>query len=203
MSKFCGQCTYLDLNTGDLEGKFYCEKKWERHLATDNECGSFCTAYSRDYNTIMNAYRYSQDHQTHCYLTTILCNILNIPDNNIYLETLRNFRKNVLQKDEKYKKLLVEYDIIGPKISQFLSMDPMKEEIANKYFNKYIIPITELLNNKQYELAINTYILMTNSLSFLYNLNYISISKEEIDSADISKSGHGIYKTKKLFLIKE
>lgn len=49
-----------------------------------------------------------------------------MPDNNIYLETMRNFRENVLQKDEKYKSLLVQYDIIGPKIAQYLMLDPLK-----------------------------------------------------------------------------
>lgn len=41
MSKTCGECTYIDLSTGDIYGKFICERKWERHLATDLECGSF------------------------------------------------------------------------------------------------------------------------------------------------------------------
>ena len=99
MSNFCGECTYLDLNTGDIYGKFYCERKWERHLATDPECGSFCRAYSRDSSTIENAYRYTNEHTSSgCYLTTMLCHILGMPDNNIYLETMRNFRKNILKR---------------------------------------------------------------------------------------------------------
>jgi len=198
MSNFCGQCTYLDLSTGDIYGKFYCDKKWERHKSTDIECGSFCKAYSRDESTIQNAYRYTKSKESGCYLTTILCYILSMPDNNIYLDTMRNFRKNVLQKYNKYKYLLVQYDIIGPKIAKYISMDPLKEKIAKKYFNLYIIPITKLLNEQQYQMAINIYIYMTNSLIFLYNLNYISISQVEIDNADIEKSGHGIYKTKKI-----
>ena len=92
MSKFCGECTYLDLSTGDIYGKFYCDKKYERHLATDVECNRFCKAYSRDYYTIQNAYKYSEEKSKGgCYLTTILCNILGMLDNNIYLKTMRNF----------------------------------------------------------------------------------------------------------------
>lgn len=199
MSKYCGECTYLDLSTGDIYGKFYCEKKWERHLATDIECGSFCRAYSRDSGTIENAYRYSNDHTSSgCYLTTILCNILGMDDNNLYLETMRNFRKNILQNNQKYKYILVQYDIIVPKIAQCLNNDPLKEKIAQNYFNKYIVPITKLINENQHEMAINIYMYMTNQLNSLYNLNNISISTEEINNADIKESGHGIYKTKKL-----
>ena len=199
MSKFCGECTYLDLSTGDIYGKFYCDKKYERHLATDVECNRFCKAYSRDYYTIQNAYKYSEEKSKGgCYLTTILCNILGMPDNNIYLKTMRNFRNNILQKNNKYKPILVEYDIIGPKIAEFLKSDPLKEKIAQKYLNLYIIPITSLIKEQKYDMAVSLYMSMTNSLRFLYDLNHISISISEIENADISKSGHGIYKTKKI-----
>ena len=202
MSKTCGECTYLNISPGkgDLYGKFPCEKKYEWHLATDQECDRFCTAYDRDYYTIQNAHRYSQEHSSSggCYLTTMLCNILKMPDNNIYLETMRDFRNNVLQKDEKYKSILVEYDIIGPKIAQFLKSDPLKENIAKKYLNTYISPITNLINDQKFEMAISLYMSMTNSLSLLYNLNCMSISTLDIDNADIENSGHGIYKTKKI-----
>lgn len=117
MSNFCGECTYLDLSTGDIYGKFYCDKKWERHKSTDPECGSFCRAYSRDNSTIENAYRYTKSKESGCYLTTMLCTILGLPDDNMYLESIRKFRKNILQKDMKYRYLLIEYDIVGPKIA--------------------------------------------------------------------------------------
>lgn len=47
-------------------------------------------------------------------------------------------------------------------------------------------------------MAVSLYMSMTNSLIFLYDLNHISISKIEIENADINESGHGIYKTKKI-----
>jgi len=40
----CAECTYLDLNTGNIDGAYWCDKKSARHLATDPECGSFCRA---------------------------------------------------------------------------------------------------------------------------------------------------------------
>ncbi|MBR6690867.1 MAG: hypothetical protein IKL65_06000 [Bacilli bacterium] len=128
----------------------------------------------------------------------MLCNILEMPDNNINLETMRSFRKNILQKDEKYKSLLVEYDILGPRIAEYLNNDPIKERIAEKYLNIYIIPITTLINEKNYEMAINLYKNMTIGLSFVYDLDHITISKEEIKNANIKESGHGIYKVKKI-----
>ena len=62
----CAECTYLDLSDGNINGAFWCEKKLERHLATDIECYSFCRAYGRSYSTIENAiessYEYSGEH---------------------------------------------------------------------------------------------------------------------------------------------
>lgn len=191
----CAECTYLDLSDGNSDGAFWCDKKLERHLATDVECGRFCKAYNRKGSSIDNAIDYSNSHNSSggCYLTTILCNILKMQDNNIYLETIRNFRNNILQKDTNYKKLLIEYDIIGPKIAKALSNDPLREKIARVYFDKYIIPITELIKNNNHETAINIYISMTTNLKNLYGITDYNISADEINNADIEKSGHGIY----------
>lgn len=195
----CAECTYLDLSDGNSYGEYYCNKKWERHLATDPQCGSFCKAYRRSQGAINNAIDCSNSHNSNsgCYLTTMLCNILKMSDNNFYLETIRNFRNNILQKDEKYKKLLVEYDIIGPKIAYALDNDPLKFNIANIHFNKYIFPITKLINSYEYEAAINLYIAMTLSLKSLYNFSHYNISNEQINNADIKLSGHGIYTKQK------
>lgn len=197
MSRICAECTYLDISSGDTYGKFYCEKKWERHLATDTECGNFCKAYNRDNSSIRNAIEYSNSHTSGgCYLTTMICNILGLPDNNSYLNTIRNFRNNTLQKDIRYKSLLVEYDIIGPKIAKALENDPMKISIARAMFSKYIEKIIIFINIGKLNDAITNYIEMTNSLKYLYKLENENITQLKIENADINKSGHGKYKVK-------
>lgn len=198
----CSECTYLEVTEDHRYGAFWCNKKCERHLATDPECGSFCRAYDRSNSTIRNAIDCSNSHNSNsgCYLTTMLCNILGMNDNNIYLQTMRNFRNNVLQKNDKYKNLLVEYDIMGPKIAKALANDPLKEKIATIYFEKYIAPIYELINNEKYASAVNSYWQMTSSLKNLYGIHDYTISIEEIDNADIEKSGHGKYIQKKITL---
>ena len=203
MARFCGECTYLDLTTGDIYGKFYCERRYERHGANDLECSNFCTAYSRSSSEISNAIEYTKDHSSSgCYLTTIVCNILGLPDNNIFLNTLRKFRNNILQKDEKYKNLLLEYDVIGPKIAKSLKNDPLNKNIASMCLNNYIINIVEDIENENYKTAINQYIEMTNKLKSLYNIDNINISTLEIDNIDIKELGHGKYEKKLLYTTK-
>lgn len=203
MARYCGECTYLDLTTGDIYGKFYCEKRYERHGASDLECSNFCTAYSRSSSEINNAIEYTKDHTSSgCYLTTIVCNILGLPDNNIFLNTLRKFRNNILQKNDKYKTLLLEYDIIGPKIAESLNNDPLKKNIASMCLNNYIINIVENIELENYEDAINKYIEMTNKLRNLYNIDSINISTLEIKDVNIKDLGHGKYQKKLLYTTK-
>ena len=198
----CAECTYLDISDGNLYGAFWCDKKLERHLATDIECGSFCRAYSRNSSSIRNAIEFSNSKNSGggCYLTTILCNILGMSDNNIYLETIRNFRNNILQKDEQYKSILVEYDVIGPKIATALNNDPLKEKIAKMYFQNYITPVVNFINTKDYSSAITLYVDMTTKLKCFYGIGDQNITIEEINNADIKKSGHGKYIQKKITL---
>lgn len=198
MASTCSECTYLKIDgysDPDSYGRFYCEKKYERHLATDIECSRFCRAYSRDSGTIRNAIEYSNSHSSSstCYLTTMLCNILKMPDNSPFLNKMRNFRDNYLQKNEKYKDIFVQYDIVGPMIAKKLDTDKNKIKIAVTYFYTYIKVICKYLDNKEYDKAIKLYIDMTNSLISYYNANSIVVSTEDIKNADMSKSEHGIY----------
>ncbi len=199
MAKYCSECTYLDLSTGDIYGKFFCDKRLERHTALDLECYNFCTAYSRSSSEIKSAEEYSKNHSSgsSCFITTMICNILKVNDDNYYLNSLRKFRNNVLQKDEKYKSILVEYDIIGPIISKYLSKDPKRYRISANAFYKYIKPITLSIEQNNYDVAINSYMDMTNKLKNFYNID-VNIDMETINKADITLSGHGIYKQKRI-----
>lgn len=196
----CSECTYLNPNDPDLYGRYWCEKKLERVHAHQSECYRFCRAYGRSSNVSDSYERYSKDNSSDpCYLTTLMCRILKMNDNNPFLNTMRLFRKNVLQKDEKYKDLLVEYDIIGPEIAINLEDDPLRYQISANAFYKYIKPITKLIRDNKNDEAINCYVEMTTKLKSFYSINRV-IDTNIIECADIKESGHGIYKTKKIAL---
>lgn len=195
----CSECTFLDPNRSELYGKYWCEKTLEWVSAYQEECRRFCRDYDRSSSASESYERYSKDNSGSpgCYLTTIMCNILKMSDNNPFINKMRNFRSNVLQKDEKYKKLLVEYDIVGPIIANNLNNDPLKYQIAATNFFKYIKPICTLIKENNVDAAINLYTDMVNRLKSIYNIN-TTISVDMIDNADIMNSGHGVYKTKKI-----
>lgn len=194
---YCSECTYLKPDSEDLYGRYWCETRLERVLATDEECYRFCRAYSRSSSTSEKFEKISKDKsESQCYLTTVMCQILKMTDDNYFLNTMRHFRNETLQKNEKYKHLLVEYDIIGPKIVQNIMDDPMRVKISVDCMYNYIKPITKLIKTNENDSAVNMYTEMTNKLKSLYNIDsYISV--EQINKADINKSGHGVYVLKK------
>ena len=190
------ECTYLDFEKEyDKDGKFWCETKYEWHYADEAECWRFCKAYSRSSNVAKSYREYSSNKQqsiSGCYITTIVCEILNLDDNNYYLNSLRKFRNEVLQKSDKYKEILVEYDVIGPLIANKLRNDSNKEIIALNLFNIGISKVVEFINKNDIIKAIKLYTDMTKLLIEGYNINRV-VSIDEINAADINNSGHGKY----------
>lgn len=188
---YCAACTYMG-ETVDC-GEYWCEIKGEDRKASDPKCSSFCEAYRRSNSARENMYNNSNA-SGGCYLTTIMCTILNYPDNNYYLNTLRKFRDNYMKQNPKYYPLLLMYDTIGPMISYELAKDIHNKEIAATFFNNYIIKSVAAIEENKYDTAINIYKAMTETLANNYHINIFLITPEK--SIDINTLGHG--KTRKL-----
>jgi len=187
----CAACTYMG-ESSDYEGKYPCERKGERRHACDPKCYNFCEAYSRSNYARENMYENSRNHLggSGCYLTTIMCQLLGYPDNNHYLNTLRNFRDNVMKNNVNYIPLLLTYDMVGPTIAKELNKDSQGKEIAETFFNYYITKSVDAINEGKVQTAINIYVAMTNSLAIHYNIN-IPVIKIEPSQIDMTTLGHG------------
>lgn len=209
---YCAACTYLG-ETADYEGKYYCDSKGEDHYACDPKCYNFCEAFGRSNSARANMFDNSRNHCSSssssyedssyslCYLTTAMCNILGYKDDDYYLQTLRNFRDNILQNNSKYIPLLNMYDIIGPEIAYKLNKDTNKEIIAKHLFNGYITKAVDAINEEKIQEAVNIYIAMTHTLADRYNINinilYISPQSIIPNNIDINSLGHGKSRTRK------
>ena len=170
LESYCAACTYLGERVDC--GKYYCDKKGEWHYASDPRCSSFCEAYRRPTSARENMYNNSKSSSSSgCYITTIMCNILGLPNDNYYLQTLRSFRDNVLKKDAKHFPLLIQYDKIGPIIASCLEQDEHNKEIANMLFTHYIERTVTAIEENKITTAINIYIGMTMSLAERYNID--------------------------------
>ena len=181
-------------------------------MAYDNQCGScdnfedsrkdtaydtsnpsyikgYCSWYGTYYypsDSCSSNYRPRGGSSSGCYITTMLCNRLGLEDDCCELETLRDFRDNVLQQNIQYQELLYEYDTIGPVIASHLEKEDIS--IIEKIFETYIKPVIGLLKEGKGEAAVSKYVEMTCSLE-----EYYGISDEQTvpENYDYSHGGHG------------
>ena len=192
MAHTCSECTYLDINKDDDYGKFLCENGYKYVYADEKECRYFCRAYGRSSRVAESARKHSQEKQSSgggCYITTALCKILGMEDNNDYLKELRKFRDDYLQKCDEGMEILKQYDTVGPQICECLSKDNGRFNISYILFNNYITPTVNFLKNKEHTEAIKTYTEMTTKLMKFYNIEIDETIN--INQLEPSLSGHG------------
>ena len=151
--------------------------------------------YIKGYCAWYHAYYYPDDSCHHykgtssgggCYITTMVCNVLGYEDDCDVLNTMRSLRNDVLQKDPKYSLILYEYDTIGPKIAEKLQKEDAS--FVKKIYEGCLLPIVDLIKNKNNEKAINKYVEMTRSLEECYGLQFNLIVPKNYD---YKNGGHG------------
>lgn len=190
LESYCAACTYLGERC-DYNGKYYCSRRGDVY-ACDPKCYNFCEAYSRSNSARQNMFDNSRGHQSGggCYITTMLCQVLNYPDNNYYMQVLRQFRDTYMKETMINKLLLLEYDIIGPKIAEKIKSDDNKLPLSKMIFNNYIIPAVGAVENKKNEDAKDIYVSMTKYLANMYEINNSIISPEDINFINEETLGH-------------
>ena len=178
-------------------------------MSYENKCGS-CGYYEfegdgyKGYCSYYKSYYYPGDsceHHTNlqsssCYITTIICDILNFEDNCNVLNNLRSFRNNIMQKDIKYLPILLEYDVVGPQIAKAIKETYKKEqdkELWIQFYNFYLSPTSNLVTEGKYEEAVERYKEIVAALKEYFSISDINIEQVKIDY-DMQQGGHGIVK---------
>ena len=199
----CGSCRKFRNTNNYYDNDSYDEYYQSQHseeVTEENRGKGYCTRNNYwCYPTDGNCYYYDGPEKREessswslCYITTLVCNRLGLDDNCDVLNTLRLLRGNVLQKDEKYKGILYEYDTVGPKIAEKLSDEDM--DVISKIYDTQLKPIVGLIKLRQYDNAIKRYVDMTKGLEDFYGITYDGVVEEDYD---YSKGGHGYIKSYK------
>ena len=189
MSGYCRDCPEARWDGG--ENKYFCDYKYE-YVDEYDTCYKHPDNYPSD--DVDDSIDDTTSEVSFCYITTASCSILGMKDDNVYLNTLRDFRNNVMKKDKKYHKMLVLYDIVGPKISKSLLNDNDKLELANGIMNKIKSAVDSIKNN-DYDEAVNKYYNMTRGLADYYGIEVPEISDDIVNSIVIEMAGTGkVYK---------
>lgn len=157
--------------------KAWCSARREYYNPNDRACSTYFK-YDESRKPISGG----------CYLTTIICNILGMNDHSMYLDYLRRFRDDYMLNNPETYPMLIEYDVVGPKIAEALNSDPCKFTIANDLFQKHILPIIEDINYKNFDVAIKKYENMTNKLKNFYQIDTTIDRKLDINIKTLGKA---------------
>lgn len=123
-----------------------------------------------------------------CYLTTIVCEILEYEDDCSILTSLREFRETTLKQNEEYHDLLCEYDIVGPVIAEAIRSSLKPKVLSQFLLTNYIEPTVKCIELDKTDLAVSIYTYMVEELKKL-----CGIPKIEYDRS-LNPTGKGYIK---------
>lgn len=182
-------CTFKKWGYGHHSGPPYCEKKGKRvsEKCYKNYCSNSCYC---------ECPIYINDLEKKCFFTVILCPEIKTSSFNVeLLMNLKRFRKNVLEKNYKYRDLLVYHDRISPLIADAIRNTNINgiDEFLKVIYENYIIIISNYINSNEVEKAVTRYQKMLELLIVNFSLN------KEYANMQYRYKHPELYKPKSLF----
>ena len=167
----CSTCAYLDSNKEVKPGKYYCERNKYAVPASSSKCNKYCSimSYKRSTSEANELYRNSKNHGY--YILTAITLLLNLDDNNEYLESFKYLRDYIMPTFDAGIEFTDQYDEFGPRIAEELMNDDNRIEYASYLLENYIKPMKQDLDNGLYNLAFDKFKLCYNQLYKKYNIN--------------------------------
>lgn len=187
MAEICGECLYLDFNNKERyssKDKYYCNEMHRYVEPTDRACRYY--SYDKSHNNDRNKGGYQQ---SGCSFSVIIRDILGFADNCELLNVLRNFRENILKKDEQYLPILLEYDQVSPLICEQLQQDENIYNYCLEFFKKFLVHFAYAFKDNNIPDAIEIYKNMFYELKEKYGFSNIKIDLNA--SYDLETLGKG------------
>lgn len=186
--QYCCDCE--ELNRNDTykpwfsdETKYKCKVCYEYKSLTDPAC-RFIKPLKKDTGSYT---------PSGCFITTIVCNILGYEDNCELLTLLRDFRDNTLKTNPEYIPILLQYDKIGPLISEGIQKEPNHDRLCLGLMTYFLIPCANAIKEGNISEAVEIYQNMVVQLSGDFEIPITSISASE--DYDLETIGKGRIRT--------
>jgi len=103
-----------------------------------------------------------------CYITTAVCNSLNMSENCKELTMLKDYRDNILLKEKGGEAIVNDYYDIAPTIVKRINKSDNCNEIYKTLYTDHISKCIEDIENKQFDACKEQYMKMINELKSLY-----------------------------------
>lgn len=169
----CSNCDWYDRNsTYYMNSNMHkCKNNGSWKCPTDS-----CKDHSRE--EVKSTSSSSEFKPTGCYITTMICDILGYSDDCEILSILRLFRENILKCDFKYTNLLLQYDIVGPEISNHLKNMENSYDYSKKLLDSFLIPCIYAIREGYVEEAVKIYKNMVETLCETFNIELVSPKRD-------------------------
>lgn len=92
-----------------------------------------------------------------CFITTAICDTMQLPDDCEYLTLLRDFRDNVMRKNDRWSRLVDQYYEIAPDIVARINIRPDRAQIYLTLRDDFLLPCVENIKQGYHSEAIILY----------------------------------------------
>lgn len=170
--KDCGDCYWMGTNE-NKDGKFACgnrKSSYDYVSARQEKCNYFGEAFysSRSNSKRDELRKISKQHGY--YIMTVLSKMIDIPEDNIYMQHFIYLRDVIMESDNKYDKYIEKYELVGPliakKIKEYNNVDFCRY-LYSEYLDEFLLHML----NDQYDNAINVYFKMIDTIIEQFDIN--------------------------------
>ena len=166
----CGSCVHM--NTNDYVGhkdNCYCTERRQYYNLHERKCRYYEYDKYKDY--------YDLNHRWH--VVSAIIEKLDLKDSYECISILHNFRKDFLEKDEKYELLLHKYDFVGPVIAKCILEDEDSTKLCEGLAREFLADIIFMIKDGNNEEALAKYIEMIDLLSNIYQSEIMEYSEKK------------------------
>lgn len=164
----CGSCIHM--NTDDYVGHkdhCYCTYRKQYYNLKESKCSYYCYDPNKDY--------YDLNHRWH--VVSAVLQILQSSSESLGITELYNFRIEVLEKDDKFAKVLQTYDVVGPFLANRLIHDHNSVFICSMILERWLRPINSQVVIGKVDEAIHQYASMIDSMIRHYDAQFRTYCK--------------------------
>ncbi|MDE6292479.1 MAG: hypothetical protein K2L98_02225, partial [Bacilli bacterium] len=150
----CSYCGYL-LANDVYQGKFYCEKKKEYVSANGHLCSMAIESMGRPNCDKAKLRKISKEHGY--YVVTAISEILELPEDNQYLEAFKYLRDVILPTRDEYEDFIADYELDGPVLAARIKGDEDARAYAEYLRVSYLNGLVSLFCQNQIDDAMALY----------------------------------------------
>ena len=107
-----------------------------------------------------------------CFITTACIEHMGLEDDCEQLNILRMFRDKLIEEDELFREIVLDYYKKAPSVVKKITESDNKDEILENLYNELVVPCVEMLKNNEIEEAKECYVSTYKKLLKTYNVGH-------------------------------